>query len=200
MAANFKGHIGKIKQDDYQKSMGYPTSEKFLRIRYIFFALALGALLVSLVQRLFSLPDLASVLLMLCVSFLIIGWIFAALNAIQRNKQINLDRELNGQINDEGITLWESNLESTLKWSSFVGYRISDELIILVSTMNHQVLTRSIFPTEEEWAKAKSLVPYYLSPIDNPKPYFIRLLPSLIIFVLVLVYSIYMAFRQFVFQ
>jgi hypothetical protein len=197
MAINFSGHINHIKQDDYQTSLGYKTSERFLRIRYLFFALALCSLLVSLMQWLFPAINQTFSFLALSIVFLIIAGIFTALNAIQRNKKITLNQYLTGQLTEEGVTLWESNLENLIKWPSYSGFRTTDELLILISKDNHLVITRSLFSSSEEWRKAKNLISSYLPQIDDPKPYFFRLLPSLVIFFLVLIYMLFMIYKAY---
>lgn len=196
MSIEFSGKIGKIKLDDYQLAMGLKTSKGFLRIRYFFLIVAIGFLLISLVLWGINSNNGSFGFTFLGIGFLIIGGVFTALNAIQRNKVIDLYQDRKGKISEEGITIRGKDSEDLIKWAFFQSYRKSDDLIILISNRGSHIMSRSLFATEDDWIQAARLVSSFLIPLDDPKPYFIRLLPSLIIMLIVFAFFLFMVFRS----
>ena len=161
MKIKFTGKIGQIKLDDYQLALGYKTSKSFLRIRYVFFSIAFSLFIIYVFHKIISSENQAFVFLVLGITSLIFGLIFEALNAIQRNKKIKLNLNVNGQISEEGITTWDSDTENVIKWTFFSGYRTNEDLLILISKMHHQKIALERTKQPRLFYKRESIMRLY---------------------------------------
>lgn len=200
MQIDYFGTLDNVMFDDYQIILGYGTSKRFLRIRYLVFGIGFFVIILSVINALFPSLGITSqpgIFIFLSSSCLIIGFILTILNMIQRKKNIGIKGEIIGQLSDEGNSIQVEKRKIRINWNGYIGYSLSENMILLVTNSGSQLIPKSFFGSMEDCDKALSLIKSKLDQIDQKKSMWGRWLFILLIMLGILAFVVVSSIRNY---
>jgi hypothetical protein len=80
------------------------------------------------------------------------------------NKSNIYHSQINGVIDETGITINGKDAKSSFLWSAFTHYNKTNDLMLVYQSKNcFNIFTRSLFSTKEDWDKFEDLVKQRIS-------------------------------------
>jgi hypothetical protein len=154
-------YAGKVTKKDYIRVLS--THNKLLNLQKWFFGFFLILLVIAyLYSGISKSIDMAGLLPGFLFMLLIFTfpWWTQYIQLLSFNREGMIYREnVFGSINDSGISINNKNVKAEFQWSSYKGYRIKDDLILLYQGNNNfSIFMKSMFATDIDWTNFLSIV------------------------------------------
>jgi hypothetical protein len=152
-------YAGKVTKEDYLKSLLLHNQQ--LKILKWVFGVILLIMVLSSMFLLFQGYGIGSLLryyypvVVFLVAFLTFPWWTPYIQVSSYNQPGNTYRNnIFGTIDETGISISSGTVKASFQWSTYIHYRITDEVILLYQGKNRiNIFTKSMFPGPEDWDK-----------------------------------------------